>query len=31
MAGGSVPFNNMQPYLVANYIIAYAGIFPSRN
>lgn len=25
------PFNNMMPYLVLNYIIAIAGIFPSRN
>jgi microcystin-dependent protein len=30
-AGGSQPHNNMQPYLVLNYCIAYTGIFPSRN
>lgn len=30
-AGGSQPHNNMQPYLVLNYIIALAGVFPSRN
>ena len=29
--GGSQPHNNMQPYLVLNYIIALIGIFPSRN
>lgn len=29
--GGSVPFNNMQPYLVMNYQIALVGIFPSRS
>lgn len=28
--GGSMPFNNMQPYLVMNYQIALTGIFPSR-
>jgi microcystin-dependent protein len=31
IAGGSQPHNNMQPYLGMNYIIAIAGIFPSRN
>lgn len=31
MAGGSQPFDNMQPYLVMNYQIALVGIFPSRN
>jgi microcystin-dependent protein len=31
IAGGSQPHNNMQPYLGINYIIAIAGIFPSRN
>jgi len=31
LAGGSQPHNNMQPYLVTNYIIALQGIFPSRN
>jgi len=29
--GGSQPHNNMQPYLVLNYIIALIGVFPSRN
>ena len=28
--GGSQPHNNMQPYLVLNYIIALQGIFPSH-
>lgn len=31
IAGGSQPHNNMQPYLGMNYIIAIAGIYPSRN
>ena len=30
-AGGSQPHDNMQPYLVMNWIIALQGIFPSRN
>ena len=30
-AGGNQAHNNMQPYLVMNYIIALVGIFPSRN
>lgn len=30
-AGGSVPFSVVQPYLTVNFIIALAGIFPSRN
>jgi microcystin-dependent protein len=30
-AGGSQPHNNMQPYLVLNFVIALQGIFPSRN
>ena len=30
-AGGSQPHNNLQPYLVINYVIALTGIFPSRN
>lgn len=29
--GGSQPHNNMQPYLVLNFIIALQGIFPSRS
>lgn len=29
--GGSQAHNNMQPYLVLNYIIALSGIFPSRS
>lgn len=31
LAGGSQPHSNLQPYLVLNYIIAVAGIFPARN
>ena len=30
-AGGSQPHNNMAPYLVLNFVVALAGIFPSRN
>ena len=30
-AGGNLPHNNMPPYLVLNFCIALAGIFPSRN
>src|SRR4051794_12124656 len=29
-AGGSLPHNNMMPYLVMNYCIALQGIFPAR-
>jgi microcystin-dependent protein len=29
--GGGQPFNNIQPYLCINFIIALEGIFPSRN
>lgn len=29
--GGSLPHNNMQPYLAVTFIIALEGIFPSRN
>jgi len=30
-AGNNLPFNNLMPYLVVNYIICMYGIFPSRN
>ncbi len=30
-AGGGQPHNNMQPYLVINYVIALTGIFPTRS
>jgi microcystin-dependent protein len=30
-AGGSQPHSNMAPSLALNYIICYAGIFPSRS
>ncbi len=30
-SGGSQPHSNMMPYLCVNFIIALAGIFPSRN
>ena len=30
-AGGSLPHNNLQPYLVLNYCIALQGIFPSLS
>ena len=29
--GGSQPHNNMQPYLVLNFVIALQGIFPSQT
>jgi microcystin-dependent protein len=29
-AGGSLPHNNMQPYLTLNYCIALQGVFPAR-
>lgn len=29
--GSSQPHNNMQPYLVVNFIIALVGVYPSRN
>ncbi|SFH79531.1 phage tail protein [Bradyrhizobium sp. cf659] len=29
--GGGQPHNNMQPYLVINYLIAMQGLYPSRN
>ncbi|HET8898279.1 MAG TPA: tail fiber protein [Rhodanobacteraceae bacterium] len=31
VAGGSLPHNNMQPYLVANFCIALQGVFPPRG
>ena len=31
VSGGSLPHNNMPPYLTLTFIIALAGIFPSRN
>jgi microcystin-dependent protein len=30
VAGGGLPHNNMQPYLVVNFIIAQQGVFPAR-
>jgi microcystin-dependent protein len=30
-AGGSLPHNNMQPYLVLTFIIALQGVFPARS
>ena len=29
-AGGSLPHNNMQPYLTLNFIMALQGVFPQR-
>jgi len=31
IAGGSLPHNNMMPYLVVNFCIALQGVFPARN
>jgi len=31
MAGGSLPHNNMQPYLTVMFIIAMQGVFPPRG
>jgi microcystin-dependent protein len=31
LSGSSFPHQNMQPFLVIQYCIAYLGIFPSRN
>ncbi len=30
-AGGSLPHNNMMPYLVVNFCIALQGVFPARQ
>lgn len=30
-SGGSLPHNNMQPYLTLNFCIAMQGVFPSRQ
>ena len=30
-AGGSVPHNNMQPFITINFIIALVGLYPSRG
>lgn len=30
ITGGSLPHNNMQPYLVVNFCIALQGVFPQR-
>jgi microcystin-dependent protein len=30
-SGGSLPHNNLPPYLVLNFIIALVGVFPARN
>jgi microcystin-dependent protein len=30
-AGGSLPHNNLQPYLVNNFCIATQGVFPARS
>jgi microcystin-dependent protein len=31
LTGGSLPHNNLQPYLVLNFCIALQGIFPPRQ
>jgi len=31
VTGGSLPHNNMMPYLTLNWIIALQGVFPARN
>jgi microcystin-dependent protein len=30
-AGGSLPHENMQPYLALNFCVAIAGVYPARN
>lgn len=29
--GGNLPHNNLQPYMVVNFVMCVSGIFPSRN
>ena len=31
LSGGSLPHNNMMPYLTVNFCIALQGVFPARN
>jgi microcystin-dependent protein len=31
VSGGSLPHNNMMPYLALNYVIALQGVYPARN
>src|SRR5215831_6313963 len=31
VSGGSQPHNNMQPYLVVNFVISLFGVYPSRS
>lgn len=31
IAGGSLPHNNMPPYLILNFVIAMQGVFPPRQ
>ena len=31
VAGGSLPHNNLMPYLTLNYVIALQGLFPARG
>ena len=31
VAGGSQPHNNLQPFIVMNFIIALVGLYPSRS
>jgi microcystin-dependent protein len=30
-AGAGAPHNNLQPYLVINFVISLSGLFPQRN